>query len=168
MPSAKTKRQKITLGSILKIDLGNGYHSYGRIVTASSFAFYDCKTKIDVVDLNRIISCPILFITTIYSDTITRGIWDIIGKLPIEESLAKLPPRFIQDPIHPEKFRIKNYELNTQTPASFEDCIGMERASVWEAHAIVDRLNDYFENRIPNKMDFYDRPELFKKAKQVA
>ena len=68
----------------------------------SSFAFYDCKTKTDIVDLNRIISCPILFITTVYSDTITQGIWNIIGKLPIEESLTVLPPRFIQDPIHPE------------------------------------------------------------------
>ena len=168
MKTSKMKRQKITPGSILKIDLGNGYHSYARIVTISSFAFYDCKTKTDNSDLNRIISCPILFITTVYSDVITKCIWTIIGELPVEDSLSKLPPRFIQDPIHPEQFRIKSYELNAQTPASFEDCIGMERASVWEAHAIVERLNDYFENRITNKMDFYDRPELFKKAKQVA
>jgi hypothetical protein len=108
-------------------------------------------------------SFPILFITTI-----TKGIWSIIGKLPIEESLSKLPPRFIQYPIHPDKFRIKNYELNTQTPASFEECIGMERACVWEPHAIVERLNDYFENRIINKMKYYDRPELFRKVEQVA
>jgi hypothetical protein len=168
MKNSKGKRQKITPGSILKIDLGNGYHSYSRIVTSTSFAFYDCKTKDDISDLHRIISFPILFITTIYSDTITKGIWSIIGKLPIEEALSKEPPRFIQDPIHPDKFRIKNYQLNTQTPASFEECIGMERACVWEPHAIVERLNDYFENRIINKMEYYDRPELFRKVEQVA
>lgn len=162
------KRQQRTIGSIIKIDLGNKFHSYGRILPDSLYAFYDYKTKEDIADLQRIIFAPVLFIASVYNDAITKGIWKKIGKLPLESSLLISPPEFIQDPIHPEKFRIKNYQLNTQTPATFEECIGMERACVWEANAIVDRLNDYFENRITNKMDFYDRPELFRKAKQVA
>ncbi len=164
----KGKRQQRTIGSIIKIDLGNGFHSYGRILPDSAFAFYDCKTKENISDLQRIVSSPILFIASVYNDVITKGIWIKIGSLSLEQSLLVSPPEFIQDPIHPDKFRIKNYQFNTQTSATFEECIGMERASVWEHHAIVSRLNDYFENRILNKMDFYDRPELFRKVKEVA
>jgi hypothetical protein len=161
----KGKKQQRTIGSIIKIDLGNGFHSYGRILPDCAFAFYDYKTKENISDLQRIVFSPVLFIASVYNDAITKGVWIKIGKLPLEQSLLASPPEFIQDPIHPDKFKIKNYQLNTQTPATFEECIGMERACVWEPHAIINRLNDYFENRITNKMDFYDRPELFRKAK---
>ena len=62
----KGKRQQRTIGSIIKIDLGNGFHSYGRILPDSAFAFYDCKTKENISDLQRIVSSPILFINSIH------------------------------------------------------------------------------------------------------
>lgn len=150
------KRQKRTVGSIIKIDLGSGYHTYGRILPEISFAFYDCKVKEDIADLNKIISLPILFIASVYGDTITKGIWTKVGTLPLEPDLYKLPSEFIQDTFNPEKFRIINYQLNTETPAKFEDCIGMERVCVWEPHGIVDRLNDYYENRIKDRLEYFD------------
>lgn len=78
--------------------------------------------------------------------------------------LQKLPPRFIQDPIHPDQFSIKDYQTNKTLPAKKEDCIGMERASVWEAHAIEERLNDFYSGKYQFNSLYFDRPELFKKV----
>src|SRR6478609_6241847 len=92
-----SKRQKRIVGGIVRIDLGNGYFCFARILNEADFAFYDLKTKDKNPDVNFITSRPILFIVAVYDRAVTGGRWEKVGKIPLEESLLILPNKFIQD-----------------------------------------------------------------------
>jgi hypothetical protein len=91
-----SRRQQRTPGAILKISLGNGYHSYARILDKSSYAFYDVMTKDDIQSMDEIVSKPIIFIIAVYNDVVTSGHWLKIGKVPLEASLQTLPLKYIR------------------------------------------------------------------------
>lgn len=135
-------RQQRTIGGVLKIELGDGYHTYARILPDAAYAFYDSRTQKDITDLNDIANKPILFITGVYNDAVTSGRWKKLGSLPLEESLRVPPPAFIQDPIDPNVFRI--YHNGQIRPVDKEECLGLERASVWEPEDIEERIRNHY------------------------
>jgi hypothetical protein len=137
------KNQKRILGSILNIDLGNGYHSYARILKNAEYAFYDIKTNIDI-EVDEIISKPILFILSVYDDVITNGRWEIVGEKPLESSFDALPMNYIQDPIDPNKFQIYDPNTGEMFDAQKEDCIGLGEAAVWDAEHVEERIRKYY------------------------
>lgn len=140
-------KQRITSGSIIKIDLGEGYHSYGRIIKNAGYGFYNILTKEEISDMKEIIGLPILFIVAVYNDAITRGRWIKVGKMPLEPSLEIMPNKFIQDGLHPDRFSIYNPNTGEISPSTREECIGLERAAVWEPEHVEERLRDYFAGR---------------------
>jgi len=140
-------KQRITVGSIIKIELGDGYHSYGRILKNAGYAFYDIRTKEDISDMKEIVGRRILFIVAVYNDVITRGRWLKVGKLPLESSLEVMPNKFIQDGLHPDRFSLYDPNTGQDYPAKREDCIGLERSAVWEAEHVEERLRDHFAGR---------------------
>lgn len=135
------KRQKRTVGAIVKIPLQKGYHTYGRILK-SGMAFYDLKSKKED-ELQFIVSHPILFVTGVSHSAVTKGLWRKVGVLPLEENLMKFFPQYIQDPINQNHFRIL-LGNGTEKEATLEECIGLERFASWTADGIEKRLNDYF------------------------
>jgi hypothetical protein len=144
-----SKRQQRTVGAIVKIELGDGYHSYARILDKANYAFYNLRTNEEISDLNYIISKQILFIIAVYDDVVTKGRWLKIGKLPIEDSLQILPYKYIQDKQKPGSFELYNSNTGKSEPASKEECKGLECAAVWEANHIEERIRDHFAGR-PN------------------
>ncbi|MFP4287600.1 MAG: immunity 26/phosphotriesterase HocA family protein [Candidatus Izemoplasmataceae bacterium] len=144
-----SKRQQRTIGAIIKIDLGDGYHSYARILNKSNYAFYDIRVKEDISDLNTIAKKPILFTLAVYDDVVTKGRWLKIGKLPLEENLQLLPMKFIQDAQNPERFELYDSNTGETKSASKEECKDLECAAVWEASHVEERIRDHYEGR-PN------------------
>jgi Immunity protein 26 len=153
------KKQRRIIGSIHKVVLKSGLHSYIRVLDKASIAAYDILTDQDM-DMEEIISKKVIFIIAVYNDVITSGKWQKIGYKPLEENLIVLPMKFVQDGLDKSLFSL--YEPNTgeMTPARKEDCIGLERASVWDAHHVEDRISDYFEGKECKWMK--DEIELFK------
>lgn len=147
-------RQQRTIGGILKIDLGDGFHTYGRILPDAAYAFYDARTNTEIPDIQKIISKPILFITGVYDDTVTSGRWKKVGKLPIEDNLKVPPAAFIQDPLNPHQFRI--YYKGEIRSVDKEECLGLERAAVWEPEHIEERIRDHYAGK-PNMYVDRDR-----------
>lgn len=145
------KRQQRTIGAIVNIPLENRNHTYGRILGEASFAIYDCITTDKIKQLEAITSCPILFIVAVYNDVITEGRWEKTGFVPLEQTLQKLPPKYIRDAINPDTFRI--YENGQMRPASKEECIGLEVASVWEPNQVEERINDHYAGRTNIKLE---------------
>src|SRR5690606_29009893 len=137
-------------GAIFKLDLEGGYHTYGRILGKSNYAFYNKRTKDEVKDMREIIDSPILFIVAVYNSAITKGRWEKVGKMPLEDHLKTLPFKFIQDQIEPDKFRLYNPNTGEMTPTTKDQCEGLEAAAVWEAEHVEERIRDYFAGR-PNK-----------------
>jgi hypothetical protein len=140
------KRQKTKVGAFVKIPLGDGTHSYGRILTTPLFAFYDVKTNQDLA-VADIQSKPILFKVWIMRRAVASGRWEIIGFAPLEDELREEPRSFKQDTING---KITIYHHGKETAATREECEGLECAAVWDAEHVEDRLRDHYLGK-PNK-----------------
>lgn len=141
------KRQRRTIGAIVEVDLGDGHYTYARILDEASFAIYNLHSTSKVSDITAIISRPILFIVAVYDYVITQGTWLKIGSAPLEEHLRILPMQFIQDALRPEFFSHYNPNTGEITPTTKEECRGLERAAVWDANHVVDRVRDHYAGK---------------------
>jgi Immunity protein 26 len=142
------KRQHLTIGAFVKIPLESGYFAFARILPKGNMAIYDLRTQDESPDLHFIASQPVLFIVAVYADAVSKGRWQKIGKIPIPDSMNALPFKFMQDHFTGS---IDLYDTNTGkiTPASKEEIAGLERAAVWEAEHVEERIRDHY-NGVPN------------------
>ena len=138
-------RQKITTGAILEIKIENQYYVYAQILNKGhGVAFFDFKINEKLTDLSVLETAKTLFILTVYDNVITNGHWLIVGKLGIRNEFKKLPMKFIQDKLNPKHFELYNPDSGKITKATKEQCIGLERASVWAANHVEDRIRDHY------------------------
>jgi Immunity protein 26 len=157
------KRQQITVGAILEININNEYYVYAQILKKASYVFFDYKSKTKLEKLETLLIVPIIFIVAIYNDVINKGLWLKIGKLEIRKDFENLPMKFIQDIQKLDSFELYNPNTGLITPTTKDKIIDLERAAVWEAYAIEERIKDYY-NGIPSdwlKRDY----ELFDQIK---
>jgi len=143
-----SKKQKRTVGSIIEIQLEEGYFAYGQILRAG-IAVFDLYVPEHLKDISLLNSATELFIVQVYDDAITNGRWLKIGKLSIRRGFEILPMKFIQDAINPESFQLYDPNTGEIIDAKKEDCIGLECAAVWEAEHVESRIIDYYSGR-PN------------------
>ncbi len=143
-------KQRITEGAILEINIDNQYYVYAQILKKGlGYAFFDYKAKEKLTDFQILNKCDVLFIVMVYNDVITQGKWLKVGKSSIREDLLIQPMKFIQDTIYPEKFELYNPNTGEIAPTTKEKVIGLERAAVWEANHIEDRIRDHYLG-VPN------------------
>jgi Immunity protein 26 len=136
------KIQKRVVGDIVKISLGDGFHTYARVLDEALFTFYDSHTK-EEMPILEIITLPILFQIAVMDYAVKRGRWVIVGNAPLDDPRLKQRPQFMQDILRKEQFSI--YEKGGKIrPAVKEECIGLERAAVWEPTHVEDRLRDHY------------------------
>ncbi len=137
-------KQRITLGSILEINIDGKYYVYAQVLGKSGYAFFDYKSINKLIDFSVLESAPVLFIISVYNDVITQGYWKKVGKMEIRDDLEVQPLQFIQDKINPQAFELYNPNTGEVMPANKEQCIGLECAAVWEAHHVEERIRDYY------------------------
>jgi len=134
-------RKKGVIGDFLKIELGDGFHAYARLLDGSNFAFYNKRANCDI-PLDEIKNMEIAFTIAVMGDAVKGGGWSVIGNVPLDEKLKTIPPKFTQDIFDKNKFRIfENGEFRSATKA---ECEGLERSAVWSRVHVEDRLRDYF------------------------
>ncbi|GAB1268388.1 hypothetical protein NBRC116493_16410 [Aurantivibrio infirmus] len=137
---------KRKVGDIVKIDLKNGYFAFGRVLKEPLMAFYGFRATA-TPSVEEIVSKEILFKIWVMNNAVTSGRWPIVGHLDLDESLLKSVTFFKQDSISKKLYLYRDSKV---LPASREECIGLEKAAVWSASHVEDRLRDYFDG-IPNK-----------------
>jgi hypothetical protein len=137
------KSQKRRIGDIVKIPLGDGTHTYARVLPEASFAFYDSRGT-EELEINRIVDLPILFFTAVMNHAIKSGRWKVVGHISRDDGL-RAPPQFIQDPLDKRSFSI--YEDGKIRPATRQECVGLECAAVWEPEHVEVRLRDHYAGR---------------------
>lgn len=137
------KRQRITLGSVLEINIENKYYTYAQILHEVC-VFFDYRSKEKISDFSILQEVPILFFLGVYNDVITKGIWPKVGKMPIRNDCKVVPNMFIQDSMHPDRFEIYITETGEIVPATKEECIGLERCAVWDSNHVEDRIRDHY------------------------
>jgi hypothetical protein len=89
--------QKRTVGDIVKIPLGDGLHSYARVLPEASLAFYDARSSEDL-PIEEVIRRPVLFIIAVMNHAIKKGRWPVVGHIQLNDRLQS-PPKFIQEPL---------------------------------------------------------------------
>ena len=138
------KRHKGKPGNIVCIEIESQLHAYARILHREHYVFYDFLSSTKVPSA-QVVSQQILFFAAVAPDFVRSGRWPIIGHSPLEETFRP-PPQFIQDVLDKTKFEL--YFSDGQiVPATREQCLGLERASVWYPDLIEDRLRDHFAGR---------------------
>lgn len=133
-------------GSFLRIPLADGSFGYGRVLKLPHDAYYNYRTEAPDSDVDRIASKPILFkISVRHMD---ERAWELIGWRKLEEQFSQPIVQFMQD--------IGNFRdclifdtAGDERSAEPQECIGLERASVWEEVGVEKRLLDTFMGR-PN------------------
>lgn len=143
-------RKRITPGDVVEVRLSDTTHSYARVLTHASYGFYDfCGAE--EPDLQRIVELPIIFFAAVRDSAVKSGRWPIRGHVPLDGKLVP-PPKFIQDPLQQNSFSIYQND-GTISEASRSQCVGLERAAVWDPEQIEDRLQDHFAGRSNKWLD---------------
>ncbi len=141
---------RIKEGAFFEIALTNGKFSYGRILGKANYAFYNIYSDSRITNIDLIRNNKVIFNVGVYNDAITKNRWKTIGLTELEQGLKKIPLEFIQDDFELNQFEIYDPNTGDMRPAKKAECIGLERAAVWEPEHVEERIIDYFEGR-PNK-----------------
>lgn len=150
------KRQNFVLGDFVRIPLTDGSYGYGRVLSDPYTAFYNYRTTEPSSDIDLIETQPLLFTQSVR--VFLQDRWVVIGNKALEGEVARPVVSFMQDLADFRKCTIFD-SAGMERPATPEECIGLERAAVWDSHHIAQRLLDTFMGR-PNEEEIRSRVRL--------
>jgi len=150
------KLKTFKTGTFIRIPLADGSFGYGRMLSDPYIAFYDLRTMDPSTDLDNIESKPVLFTQAVRIFGSSQ--WEGIGERKLEGVVAKPVVRFMQDIANFRDCVIYDSD-GWERKATPEECIGLERAAVWDSPHIEERLLDHFMGR-PNKTEISLRVRL--------
>jgi hypothetical protein len=139
-------KQQHTAGAFVRIALADGSFGYGRLLESPYAAFYNHRTTSPDSELDRIASKPILFRIAVRH--LALDAWEFIGQRALEEHLTQPVVQFMQDLGNFRRCTIFDTAGNERA-AEPQECVGLERAAVWEQASVEERLLDAFQGR-PN------------------
>nr|WP_298143790.1 Imm26 family immunity protein [uncultured Pseudomonas sp.] len=126
-------------GKVFRIKLVTGAHAYALALKDPELAFFNCFNP--DATLEEILSSGVLWRIWVMRQALKEPTWELLCEIKkIPEPLQQEVTRFKKDPIT-GKYSL--YIHDQETPASKEQCIGLERAAVWSSNHISDRLNDH-------------------------
>ncbi|MFN8356018.1 MAG: Imm26 family immunity protein [Spirosomataceae bacterium] len=150
------KRPIVKSGLIVKIPLSEGYHTYARILDKKDFAFYKIKTKTEVT-LDEIIASEIIFTGIVELWAITKLRWEVLGYRELESNIQNWPKYFIPDIVDRENYRIFEQGGIRDFNVTKEECNGLEYGIVWSPEGMEERINDFFEGRQNEHINFLNK-----------
>jgi hypothetical protein len=133
-------------GSVFEVTLDDGALAYGIVVEFPLVAFFDLRAS-DRQSLEDVLSSEVLFRIWIMRSALGKSGWPVIGCASVPSHLTATPTFYKFDSIA-RKFSV--YSNGTETPATREQCLPLECASVWSASHVEARLADHFAGR-PNR-----------------
>jgi Immunity protein 26 len=148
--------RKLVPGTFVRIPLEDGSFGYGRVLGDPYMAFYNYRTTEPSSDLADISSKPVLFRQSVRLFDYAR--WANIGHRELEGEVAMPSVFFMQSIGNFRKCTIFD-SAGMERSATPEECIGLERAAVWDPHHIEERLLDTFMGR-PNEGEMRTRVRL--------
>src|SRR5689334_22833682 len=140
------RKQKHVAGAFIRIVLADGSFAYARLLESPYAAFYNYRTTSPDSDLDRIKSNPILFRIAVRH--LALKVWEVIGQRELEDQLTLPVVQFMQDLGDFRRCTIFD-TAGHERAAQPQECVGVERAAVWERESVEGRLLDTFLGR-PN------------------
>ena len=127
-------------GHVFSIRLKDGRYAFGRVLKNPLCAFY-VRVSDQILDVDEIAKDPIGFKVWVVDSAFKQPNWRIIGFRGLEPELRERVWFFKEDPISKA---LSLYSQGEERPASERECENVERAAVWSAGHIEDRLIRYF------------------------
>ncbi len=127
-----TKRQRWSKGAVLSVPF-NGGQAYAQMLDFPEMAFFSDA------ELSNF-----LFRIWVHKYCYSTGHWLRCGKAPVSAELQEEVQRFSKDRIS-GKYSI--WVGSEERAASYAECQGLERAAVWDANHVEDRLADLAAGR---------------------
>lgn len=150
-------KQKYIAGSIVKIHLKNKTFAYGRIM-GDQIAVYDLINSNNEHDpkIEFIIQQPILFYVFIFDSVKTEGNLKTMGIIKLtQEEVEKTPPSFNQDTININDCVIFHHDARFPPyKATAQDCIGLERATIYDFEDVIKRIENYYAGNKDNFVEY--------------
>ncbi|MFH5230226.1 immunity 26/phosphotriesterase HocA family protein [Antrihabitans spumae] len=140
-------------GRVVRIDLDDRRCAYGRQLTGVSVEFYNrVGTPGEPVDLLELVDTPIAFTVWVMDRAFRRGgRWELLDTVPLTQNEQSHTHRYTkQDPINKAisiYWSDPTSGAHGETPATIEECLGLERVAVWDPEHVEDRLRDHFDRR---------------------
>jgi hypothetical protein len=151
------KKPKHEPGTFVRILLSDASFGYGRLLDDPYVALYDHRTAEPSTDLDAIEVKPVLFKVAVRRRE-GRDQWESIGKRPLQGEVAKPVVQFMQDLGNFRDCKIFD-TAGMEKDATPDECVGLERASVWESRGVEERLLDTLMGR-PNPEEERGRVRL--------
>jgi hypothetical protein len=138
----------------VRVPLGDGLCGYGRqLADGVQMEFYDvARPCAEDVDLEAVRACGLAFQVGVHDDAFREGgTWTPLGVVPLtEQERTVLTETFRQDAVDGSLW-IYWVDAGTggwgERPATYDEVLGLERASIWEPEHVEDRLRDHFSGR---------------------
>lgn len=143
-------------GRVVRIDLGDGRCAYGRQLLGASVEFYDRSGKAgEKADLLDVVAWPVAFTLLVMNYAFRRqGGWELLDVVPLTDEERALTQRWAKQDAISGALSIywSDPETGTsgETPATLQECDGLEVAAVWDREHVEDRLRDHFDGQ-PNR-----------------
>jgi hypothetical protein len=131
----------------VRIPLGKGHFAYGQMLDRPEYAFFGLRNSGNS-DARSVATQSVIFRLWVMNRAHASGRWEKIGTVPLQNNLEKPVLRFNQDPLDPTVIWLGEDGLSGRRVMPTE-CAQYERAAVWEASHVEDRLRDHFAGR-PN------------------
>ena len=132
------KKIRYRVGDIVTIPLPNKSYAYGKIFHDSTIGIYKLVTK-TIEPVEKVMAREIAFYAGFFDTKILNGDWSIIGSQPFEnDEAAWPPPKYIQDILNPEKYRI--YDKGTMRPATETEIQGLEKAIMYKPESLESKI----------------------------
>lgn len=147
----RRRRVKRVPGSVVKIPLDDNNVAFGLVLKEPLVAVFDRQFCIKEQPHSlALLNTPVAFIVMVMNYAITDGRWPVIDHVPIPEQLATAP-RFCKQDIISGKLsiyqEIEELAPHYERPATLMECVGLEKAAVWDPEHVEDRLRDHFAGR---------------------
>lgn len=144
-----TKRKTVgwKVGNVVSIPLGGGRFAFGWLLTFPLIAFFDWAEERERPPIESLVGRPIAFRIWVMGRAVKQGMWSVIGHESPSASLLE-PPTFVKSDSISGALSLTR-KGSEETSATRAECLGLERAAVWDPEHVVDRLNDHFDGR-PN------------------
>lgn len=142
-----SKRQRWSPGSLVRIALGNDRYGYAQMLDRPEYAFFD-HFDLGKSTVNEVLTRNVLFRLWVKNGAHSSGRWVKIGSAPVASALRSPVLRFNQDPLS-LVIRLGHDGVSGRVVKA-EECAPYERAAVWDAEHVEDRLRDHVAGR-PNR-----------------
>jgi hypothetical protein len=125
----------------VRIALADDVFAYAQMLTQPEYAFFDLRDA-GTTAASIVVTYPVLFRLWVARDAHSSGRWQKVGDAPLPPPLRLPVLRFNQDPLEPRSIKL-GYQ-GDGVPVTADECEGYERAAVWSAVHVEDRIRDRF------------------------